>query len=76
MNYHKKTLDKRETGRRINSLIAGSGMTYEEIASLLELSSPRVIYEWIKGNKLPTIENLANLALILSVEMESIVALR
>ena len=76
MDYRKATLDKEETGRNIRSLIARSTFTYDEISEMLELSSPRVIYAWSSGKKLPSIENLANLAIIFNVKMEVIVALR
>ena len=41
----KKRLNKRKTGDKIYQAIEKSGLTYEEIAEELGLSSPRVIYE-------------------------------
>lgn len=76
MNYHKLTLNKKETGRKIRFLIVKSKLTYYEISSMLELSSPRVIYSWSSGKKMPSIENLANLAKIFNVEIESIIVMR
>lgn len=76
MNYQKATLDRKMTGSNISSLIAESMFTYEEIAFILELSSSRVIYEWVSGNKIPSTENIANLAKIFNVKMENIVSLR
>lgn len=72
---HKLRLDRRETGRRIKQLIAASGLTREEIAAFLGLRSTRVIYDWEFGGKLPGLENLANLAALLQVRMEDILAL-
>lgn len=76
MDYRKATLDKKETGHNIRSLIARSAFTYDDISEMLELSSSRVIYAWSSGKKLPSIENLANLAIVFNVKMEDIVALR
>ena len=76
MDYIKATLDKKLTGRRIRSLIATSIITYEEIAFRLELASPRVIYEWVAGRKLPSIENLVNLTLMFNVKIEDVIVLR
>jgi len=76
MDYRKATLDRKETGHNIRSLIARSVFTYDEISVMLELSSSRVIYAWGSGRKLPSIENLANLARIFNVEIEDIIALR
>jgi len=76
LDYIKATLDKKLTGRKIGSLIATSKFTYEEVASVLGLASPRVIYEWVSGRKLPSIENLANLARMFNVKMEDVIVLR
>lgn len=76
MDYQKATLNKLKTGSNIRSLIAESAFTYEEISKMFDLSSPRVIYAWASGKKLPSIENLANLAIIFNVRIEDIIAMR
>lgn len=70
MNYQKAILDKSATCQKIRALIQESSYTYEELAEMLQLGSPRVIYEWINGNKLPGLENMYNLALIFNMKME------
>ena len=72
-DYHKATLDKKKTGLLIRDAIM---ITIEGISVLLELSTPRVIYEWMSGNKLPSLENLVNLSLMFDVKIEDLVALR
>lgn len=76
MDYIKATLDKKLTGRKIGNLITTSKVTFEEVAAILGLASPRVIYEWISGRKLPSIENLANLARMFNVKIEDVIVLR
>ena len=76
MDYIKTTLDKKLTGRKIGNLITTSKVTFEEVAAILGLTSPRVIYEWISGRKLPSIENLANLARMFNVKIEDVIVLR
>lgn len=76
MNYVKAALDRKQTGSRIRTLIAESGYTYDEIATNLELSSSRVIYEWVLGAKLPSLENFINLVLMFDVKMKDIIVLR
>lgn len=73
MNYHKRMLNKKKMGENIRILIFQSKFSYEDIADFLQLNSPRVIYEWANGTKLPSLENLINLALIFKVELESII---
>ncbi len=71
----KKKVDKQATGLRLYHLIENSGYTREEIAFFLELNSPRVIYDWLNGTKLPSIENLLNLAKLLKVHIEDILVI-
>lgn len=73
MNYTKKLLNKRATGERIRQAITNSHLTYEDLAFSLELNSPRVIYDWTNGNKLPSLENLINLCLIFNNKVEDFI---
>ena len=75
-DYHKATLDKRQTGFLIRKAIIDSNFTIDQVSNNLELASSRVIYEWMSGTKLPTLENLVNLALMLNKKLEDFVALR
>lgn len=68
----KKRLNKRKTGERIYQAIAGSALTYEKVAEELGLQSPRVIYEWTNGNKLPSLVRLVNLSVLLGVHIEDL----
>lgn len=70
----KQKLDRRETGLRLYRCIARSGRTNSEIAEFLELTTPRVLYEWMNGTKMPSLENLYNLARLLNVRIEDILA--
>ena len=74
MDYKLK-VDKRATGLKIYAFIEKSEFTREEIAEFLELNSPRVIYDWVNGIKLPSTENLLNLAKLFNVHVEDILAI-
>ena len=71
---NKVKLNKERIGLKLYGLIASSCYTYEQIADFLELESPRVIYEWTRGTKLPNHENLYNLAKLLNVQTDDILA--
>ena len=73
MNYKKK-LDKKKVGLNLYRIINESNYTYEYVAEFLMLGSPRVIYEWTKGTKIPTVENLMNIALLFNVRIEDILS--
>ena len=75
-DYHKATLDKRQTGFLIRKAIIDSNFTINQVSNNLELASSRVIYEWMNGTKLPNLENLVNLALMLNKRLEDFIALR
>lgn len=74
MSYKAK-LNREETGLRIYHAICDSEFTYEDIADFLGLKSPRVIYEWTKGVKMPSLENLINLTQLLHIQMEDILVI-
>ena len=71
----KLRVDKRATGLRLYRLIEDSKYTREEIANYLELTSTRVIYDWLNGVKLPSTENLLNLSKLLKVQIEDILVI-
>lgn len=71
----KLKVDKRATGLRLYRLIENSEYTREEIANYLELTSTRVIYDWLNGVKLPSTENLLNLSKLLKVQIEDILVI-
>ena len=70
----KYKINKKATGLKLYRLIKKSNLTYAEIAENLDLQSPRVIYDWVNGEKLPSIENLYNLANLFNVQIEDILA--
>ena len=74
MDYKLK-VDKRATGLNNYRLLECSELTMEEVAEFLELTSPRVIYDWMNGIKLPSTENLLNLAKLFNVQVEDILAI-
>ena len=53
-----------------------NGIDGEDLAVLLQLKSPRVIYDWESGMKIPNAENLYNLALIFNMKMEDLLVMR
>ena len=74
MSYKIK-LDKKRIGQRLYELIEKSEYTRENIAELLNLTSPRVIYDWTNRIKLPCLENLVSLAQLYNVHIEDILVI-
>ncbi len=76
MNYCKAKIDKLATCKKLRSIITSSSKTMEEIAEMLEFGSPRVLYDWLNGTKMPSIESLYNLSKIFEVKMEDFLVMR
>ncbi len=68
----KYKINKKATGLKLYRLISESKYTYTQIAEFLDLQSPRVVYDWVNGIKLPSTENLYNLANLFHVQIEDI----
>lgn len=46
MDYRKTVLDKEATSIKLRSFRINANLTYERLAALLQLNTPRVIYDW------------------------------
>lgn len=66
------SLDMVMTGAIIKKAIAKSGFSIREIQKKLELSCPQPIYRWMKGQTMPSLDNLYTLSGILGVHMEDL----
>ncbi len=71
--HERHTIDMIATGVKIKYLIKQSCYSYEEIAQMLGFETPRVIYEWMRGNKKPSLESAYNLSLILNCKIEDLI---
>ena len=70
MNELKK-LNKKRVAQNVGRLIAESNMTNEEIAFQLDIT-PRLLYYWQTGKRVPNTENVYGLSQLFKVSMESI----
>ncbi|MDD4069588.1 MAG: hypothetical protein PHF05_03955 [Candidatus Izemoplasmatales bacterium] len=71
----KVNIDRAKTGERLRLVIVKSGVTYEKVAQILELTSPRVVYDWITGAKLPSLVNLVNLSIHFNFKLEDVLVI-
>lgn len=70
----KTIVNRDETGVNIRKIIEKSGMTYDAFAEAIDLKSSRVIYDWINGIKLPSIDNLAKISSKFKIQLEDILS--
>lgn len=64
------SLDMIQTGKKIHDIFIKNGCTVKDIQIFLNLACPQSIYRWIKGQTLPSIDNLYRMAVIFQVHME------
>ena len=69
--YSIKKLDEKIVARNVRRMIAESTLTKEDIADLLDVT-PRLVYYWQNGERVPNIQNLYGLSQLFKVSMESI----
>ena len=68
-----KKLNKKKVAQNIGRLIAESDLPNEQIAFMLNIT-PRLLYYWQEGKRMPNAENVFGLAQLFKVSMESILA--
>lgn len=70
------TIDPAQTGRNIISLRMQKGLSVRDIQDVFGFATPQAIYKWQHGTAMPTIDNLVQLAALLDVSIDDIVAKR
>ncbi len=65
-------IDLTATGINITRLRIGAGLTVKDVQDVFGFSTPQAIYKWQRGAALPTVDNLAILAVIFGVKIDDI----
>ena len=66
------TIDLLATGVNIGALMKENGVTAADVADRMGFSSRNAVYKWMKGESLPTLDNILILADLLDVTIEEI----
>lgn len=64
------SLDMIQTGKKIHDIFLKNGCTVKDIQCFLNLACPQSVYRWIKGQTLPSIDNLYRMTKIFQIHME------
>lgn len=64
-----------KTGNSIKNTISQAGKTVRDIQEACGVASTQAVYKWLRGDCLPTIENLATIADECNVGMEELLVL-
>ena len=66
-------VNMRLTGQNISSLRSQRGISVRDLQEMLGIATPQAIYKWMRGDTMPTIDNIVVLADMFGVEIGDIV---
>lgn len=67
------TINMEATGANIKFLIKAKGLKVKDIQAMLGFNNPQSIFKWLRGETLPTLDNLVMLSYALGVTIDSII---
>ncbi len=67
------TIDMKATGLNIKSIMKSKGMKVSEVQNTMGFNNPQSIFKWMRGDSMPTIDNMVILADLLGVTIDQIV---
>jgi len=71
MNY--PIIDPVATGSRINTLRLDRGLSVSFLRDYFGLSTTNAIYKWLRGDSLPTLDNMLALSTLLNITINDII---
>ena len=66
-------IDMIGTGNNISRLRKEKGITIKEIQEILGFNTPQAIFKWLRGETLPTLDNLLILSELFNTTIDEIV---
>lgn len=69
-------IDPAATGANIRMLIRNSGSTVSEVGRKLGIADKSTMYKWLRGDVLPSIDNMLALSILLDVPINDILVTR
>lgn len=66
------TIDMIATGANIRALIKGKGLKVTDVQTVFGFNTPQAIFKWLRGDALPSVDNLVILAHLLDVTIDEI----
>ena len=67
------TIDAIATGANIRALIKSKGFKVTDIQTIFGFHTPQAIFKWMRGDALPSIDNIVIRAHILDVTVDTII---
>ncbi|MBP3243254.1 MAG: helix-turn-helix transcriptional regulator [Ruminococcus sp.] len=67
------TINMTATGANIKSLIKTRGFKVADVQNILGFNTPQAIFKWMRGDAMPSIDNMVILAHLLDVTIDEII---
>lgn len=67
------TIDMIATGANIRALIKAKGLKVADVQTVFGFNTPQAIFKWMRGDAMPSIDNIVILAYILDVPIDEII---
>lgn len=75
MSSDTPTINLTATGANIKALLKTKGFKVADVQNILGFHTPQAIFKWMRGDAMPTIDNMVILAHMLGVTIDEILVL-
>jgi transcriptional regulator with XRE-family HTH domain len=75
MSSDTPTINMAATGANIKALIRNKGLKVADVQARCGFHTPQAIFKWMRGDAMPTIDNMVILAHMLDVTIDKIIIL-
>ena len=75
MSSDTPTINMAATGANIRALIKNKGLKVVDVQNRCGFNTPQAIFKWMRGDAMPTIDNMVILAYLLDVSIDKIIIL-
>lgn len=69
------SIKQEETGKRIKQLLQDHGYKVKDIQGAMGFETPKVVYKWLSGKSLPSLDNFVILSRLLNTSIEDILVI-
>ena len=69
-------IDAKKTGEKIGLLRDAAGLDNAAIADALGFTTRNAVYKWLRGDALPTLDNMLILAALFGVKIDDIIVVK
>ncbi len=72
MNTLNPVIHQQETGNKLRKLIKANGYSVKDVQEACGFENPQAVYKWLRGDCLPSVDNLIILSILLHTGIDDI----